>query len=139
MTMTAVVGSSGGVERRTLPRDVGDALRRARVARGWSVREAERRLGVSHPYLLRLERGERCPSLMVAVRLAIVLDLKDAVAERLYELAVSRGPDGRVLRSTGIPAADDSGSKRAASANRPKGRTRSRRANACLARSGHQP
>lgn len=40
------------------PIALGEALQDARIAHGWSLREASRRAGLSHSHLLRLERGD---------------------------------------------------------------------------------
>ena len=65
-----------------------DALRQARLDRCLSLREAARAAGIDHSYLLRLERGERCPRVGVAVRLAAVLGLDDDLATELIDASV---------------------------------------------------
>lgn len=74
--------------RRTLPPDLADELRAARTRAGWTLRQAAPRLGVSVPFLSRLERGLRAPSAAVAERLAGGLALAPPVADRLRAHAV---------------------------------------------------
>lgn len=53
------------------PRRVGEALRRARLYRRWSLREVERRTGRPNAYLSQIERGViRRPDPVVVWRLA---------------------------------------------------------------------
>jgi len=53
---------------------IGERLRMARRARGWSQRKLES-AGVSFAYISRIERGRRIPSLEVIRRLAAALDV----------------------------------------------------------------
>ncbi len=80
-------------ERRTLPPDVAAALRRARWARGLSLRGAARAVGIVHAYVHALEHGTRCPSAEVAELLVAGLGLDADLARRLRALAV--GDAGR--------------------------------------------
>ncbi|HSH59281.1 MAG TPA: helix-turn-helix transcriptional regulator, partial [Acidimicrobiales bacterium] len=52
--------------KRHLPADIARSLGLGRHHRGWSLRTAERRLGVSFGYLCHLESGNRVPSSVVA-------------------------------------------------------------------------
>ncbi len=52
--------------KRHLPADIGRSLKLGRQRRGWSLRTAERRLGVSFGYLCHLENGNRVPSSVFA-------------------------------------------------------------------------
>jgi len=56
-------------ERRTASR-LGQAVRRARSARGWSQAKLAEEVDVSTDYIGLLERGERLPSFTVVVQLA---------------------------------------------------------------------
>jgi transcriptional regulator with XRE-family HTH domain len=59
---------------------LGAELRAARKRRGLGLREAARRLELSHSYVASLERGERAPSAWNARRLVGVLGLEDPAA-----------------------------------------------------------
>jgi transcriptional regulator with XRE-family HTH domain len=74
--------------RRVPPPGLGDMLNRARLRAGYRLREAERLLGVTHPYLLRLESGERVPSRAVALRLAELLAMDEDERAELLAAAV---------------------------------------------------
>lgn len=56
-------------------RHVGTALRSRRLALGLTQVEVGQRAEVSSNYVARLERGELCPSLVVAASLAIALEM----------------------------------------------------------------
>jgi transcriptional regulator with XRE-family HTH domain len=64
-------------DRHYLPADVGRLLARARRGLGLSQGAVAARVGISRPFLTRLEAGQRAPSVAVAVRLAFVLQLSD--------------------------------------------------------------
>lgn len=51
--------------KRHLPADIGRSLKLGRQRRGWSLRTAERNLGISFSYLCHLEIGNRVPSSVV--------------------------------------------------------------------------
>jgi transcriptional regulator with XRE-family HTH domain len=64
--------ADGGEE----PGRVGEALRRARQHRGWSLREVERRTGRPNAYLSQVERGViRKPDPVILWQLADLYDL----------------------------------------------------------------
>lgn len=63
--------------RRTPPAEFGEVLREAREAVGLTPSETARHVGVTASYLSKLERGTRCPSVTVAERLAVILQLDD--------------------------------------------------------------
>lgn len=71
-----------------VPADVAGALREARTARGWSLWQAGRELGTDGAYVLRLERGERWPSVAMAELLVLVYRLDGDAAGRLLRCAV---------------------------------------------------
>lgn len=75
-------------ERRTPPAGLGPMLNRARLRAGLRGTEAARLVGISRQYLVRLESGQRCPSLEVAERLAEVLALTDGERTELMAAAV---------------------------------------------------
>jgi transcriptional regulator with XRE-family HTH domain len=54
---------------------VGEALRRARQARGWTQAQLAEAAGLSTNYVARLERGELGPSFFVANRLSTTLGI----------------------------------------------------------------
>jgi ribosome-binding protein aMBF1 (putative translation factor) len=54
---------------------VGEAVRRARQALGWTQSELAERSGLSSNYIARLERGELGPSLFVANQLCGALNI----------------------------------------------------------------
>ena len=62
-----------------------DLLATARQQLGLGVRQAARQIGITHPFLSRLERGLRRPSLAVATRIADTYRLTDG--ERLALMA----------------------------------------------------
>ncbi len=47
--------------KRHLPADIGRSLKLGRQRRGWSLRTAERNLGISFSYLCHLRSGIECP------------------------------------------------------------------------------
>ena len=75
-------------ERRTPPLAVGVMLRAARERAGLGVRETGRRAGITHTHVIGLERGARCPSVVVAEVLAVVLDLDSVEQAQLASAAV---------------------------------------------------
>lgn len=77
------------------PAEVSQMLARARMRRGWRLREAAARLGISAGYLSRLECGQRAPSVRMARRLAEGLRLTDAERAELYAVAVTDEDRGR--------------------------------------------
>ncbi|MGH3301130.1 MAG: helix-turn-helix domain-containing protein [Streptosporangiaceae bacterium] len=52
--------------RRTITVDLADALREARLARGWSIRGAAKRIGCTHGTVLHLVAARRGPSAIIA-------------------------------------------------------------------------
>jgi transcriptional regulator with XRE-family HTH domain len=78
-------------ERRTPPAGLGRMLNEARLRAGLRGTEAARLTGVSRQYLVRLETGQRCPSVEVAERLAVVLQLTGAEAGKLMAAAAKPG------------------------------------------------
>ncbi|WP_042427552.1 helix-turn-helix domain-containing protein [Streptacidiphilus anmyonensis] len=84
--------------RRTPPAGLGPLLNRARLRAGYRLREAERLLAVSHPYLLRLESGERVPSRAVASRIAALFVLDDDERAKLFAAAVDDAGADHPLR-----------------------------------------
>lgn len=74
-------------QRHVLPADLAAELRVARLRLGLGLRQLERLICISRGYLSRLERGERCPSVVVAEALAVSLKLDSSVRARLLELA----------------------------------------------------
>ncbi len=91
--------------RRIPPPELGPLLRAARLRAGLGLRETARRVEISHPYLLRLESGERCPSQAIADALAEVLDLPAAEAAILAGAAVSGAGRDHPWRSGATSAA----------------------------------
>jgi transcriptional regulator with XRE-family HTH domain len=73
---------------RDLPPDVAAMLRQARLARGWSLSEAERRTLISRRMLSLLERGERRPSVVLAESLVQAYRLGPVSSARLAAVAV---------------------------------------------------
>jgi len=76
------------VARRDLPADVAAMLRRARLARGWSLSEAERRSLISRRMLSLLEQGQRRPSVVLAESLVQAYRLGPGDSARLQAVAV---------------------------------------------------
>jgi len=74
--------------RRTITRELAQALADARRARGWSLREAARRIGCAHGTVAHLERGRRAPSVVMAESIADAYRLDDQWALRLLAEAV---------------------------------------------------
>lgn len=75
--------------RRRLPTDVGAMLAGARRRRGWSIRAAAERAGISHGYLWMLEHAERAPSVLVASDLSATLKLDGGERATLMGHAVN--------------------------------------------------
>lgn len=76
-------------ERRRLAPELGALLRDARCARGMTRAALAAAVGVSWPYIGRLERGERCPSTVVAERLIKVLELRHDAADAIWFAAAT--------------------------------------------------
>jgi DNA-binding XRE family transcriptional regulator len=75
--------------RRELPADVAGMVATARRRRGWGVREAARRIGVSPGTIVHLEKGRRAPSVIVAENIIDAYRLPDESAEMLLAVAVT--------------------------------------------------
>lgn len=89
--------------RRVPPPELGPMLRAARARAGLGLREAARRAGVSHPYLLRLEACTRCPSTGVVSGLIEALCLTEDERRRLAESAVDDVGRAHPLRQISVP------------------------------------
>lgn len=77
-------------QRRIPPAEVGQMIGRARMRAGLRGPECAREVGISRPFMFRLETGQRCPSVDVAERLADVLKLTAEERPELMAAAVSR-------------------------------------------------
>ncbi|MFJ7242365.1 helix-turn-helix domain-containing protein [Streptomyces olivaceus] len=75
--------------RRTPPQGLGPLLQGARERADLSQSETGRRAGVPQSYVWKLEAGLRCPSMLVAERLADVLQLTLPECQTLFGCAVS--------------------------------------------------
>jgi transcriptional regulator with XRE-family HTH domain len=75
--------------RRAVTPDLAAMLRSARTGRGWSVRQAAQRAGVTPGTIAHLERARRSPSLIVAEAIAGAYELEPAAARALLAEAVS--------------------------------------------------
>ncbi|WP_037365600.1 helix-turn-helix domain-containing protein [Amycolatopsis orientalis] len=71
-----------------LPKIVGSAIREARVAKKWGVRELARRIGVSPGAIPVWERGQRTPSPLVVALIFGKLGVADDEQERILNLAL---------------------------------------------------
>jgi DNA-binding XRE family transcriptional regulator len=89
------VEQQGVRQRRTPPPELGPMLAAARVRAGYRGAEAARLVGVSRQYLVRLESGQRCPSVDVAARLVEVLGLTGAERAQLMAVAVVKADRDR--------------------------------------------
>lgn len=80
---------------------VGSVLRRARLRRGWTLRELAEAARVSVPYLSEIERGrkELSSEILAAICKALGLRLNDLLDEVMRELA------GRESETVGAPRA----------------------------------
>ena len=74
--------------RRTIGQDVADMLADARRDRGWSLRQAGRRVGVTAGTIVHLEKARRAPSISVAEDIIAAYELPDECAEMLRSAAV---------------------------------------------------
>jgi transcriptional regulator with XRE-family HTH domain len=74
---------------------VGEAVRRARQAQGWTQAQLAEHAGFSSNYIARLERGELGPSLFVAARLCETLGID--VAELLGSTPPARTTRRRIV------------------------------------------
>jgi transcriptional regulator with XRE-family HTH domain len=81
--VTNTTGVSG-----QLPPELAEVLHAARVRRGWSYREAARRVGIGVGYMHALDHGHRRPSYSIALALADALALDPHTADDLIEQAV---------------------------------------------------
>lgn len=75
-------------ERRIPPPGLGELVRTARMRHGWRLREAARIMQISASYLCRIETGERCPSTVVAHRLAEMLPMTESERTELFAAAL---------------------------------------------------
>ncbi|MCU1616872.1 MAG: family transcriptional regulator [Frankiales bacterium] len=89
--------------RRTPPAGLGPMLGAARMRAGYRLREAARRAGINHAYLLHLETGQRVPSMAVATSLAEMLDLDEAERAQLFAAAVDDAGRSHPGRRSGEP------------------------------------
>lgn len=81
---SAAAGGTGWTDdRHYLSTQVAADLRAARLALGLSLREVADRAGTDFSYLSKLERGERCPSTVIAEALIGALALAEDLARRL--------------------------------------------------------
>src|SRR5882672_11282692 len=86
------------------PVGTGLRVRALREAMGFSLRDLAERSGVSAPMLSQVERGETSPTLAVAEKIAVGLELTLSQLLRLDEgehVAVSRAGDRRTLERGG--------------------------------------
>jgi transcriptional regulator with XRE-family HTH domain len=74
--------------RHTLPDDVAEFLRAARLRAGWSFRAAARETGISRGMLCEIEHGRRAPSAEVAGLLCRHYPLSMAERARLLTVAI---------------------------------------------------
>jgi ribosome-binding protein aMBF1 (putative translation factor) len=66
----------GDVQYQDYPRTLGERIRAARTAKGWSLHELARQAGVERKWIRLLESGERSnASLDIATKLAVALDV----------------------------------------------------------------
>ncbi|MHA6762063.1 helix-turn-helix domain-containing protein [Streptacidiphilus sp. PAMC 29251] len=77
-------------QRRIPPPELGQMLGRARMRADLRGREAARLVGISRQYLVRLEVGQRSPSVAVAEQLAEVLQLTAHERAALMAAAVAK-------------------------------------------------
>ncbi|WP_042400360.1 helix-turn-helix domain-containing protein [Streptacidiphilus carbonis] len=87
-------------ERRLPPPELGPMLAAARMRAGLRGREAARLLGLSQSYLVRLESGQRVPSMTVAGRLAERLGLSEDERAALLTAAVDDAGADHPARTT---------------------------------------
>lgn len=71
-----------------LPKIVGSALREARKAKNWGVRELARRIGVSPGAIPEWEQGRRTPSPLIVARILGTLGVVGDEQERILNLAL---------------------------------------------------
>lgn len=87
--------NSGQPRRTPLDPEIAESVRRAKLRTRKSWRWLAKRLGVSHPHLLQISQGDRCPSRSVAEAMRS-LPFEEGEWEALYEAAVvGRGRDRR--------------------------------------------
>lgn len=71
---------------------LGDAIRRAREAKGWSLRELAKMTGLSHSFINQIELGDKQPGLSTAAKLAEALELDPAVFLAMRLLPATKRP-----------------------------------------------
>jgi len=86
--VTAAGISRRAAERRTITPELAVMLAEARRARGWSLREAARRIGCTPGSVVHWERGRRAPSAYYALKLVRAYGLGGPRAARLLDEAV---------------------------------------------------
>jgi transcriptional regulator with XRE-family HTH domain len=89
----------GAQQRHEISHGLAAVLRAARRSRGWSLREAARRVGVAHGTIVHLEQGRRAPSAYVAGQLADAYGLAAADAEWLRSEAIPGAGKSSPLRA----------------------------------------
>jgi transcriptional regulator with XRE-family HTH domain len=85
--------------RRAVPPDVAAMLAEARRNRGWSIREAARRAGVTPGTIVHLEAARRAPSIIVAEDIIEAYGLPPRDAARLRNAAVTDAGRSSPLRA----------------------------------------
>lgn len=85
---------------------VGGLLRKARNKRGWPLREVASKLGVSIPYLSRVEQDKQTIRPILLRKLATVLELDTKATQRLFQL-LGRLPPAVEARLLSVPDAWD--------------------------------
>ncbi|MEY9894263.1 DNA-binding XRE family transcriptional regulator [Catenulispora sp. MAP5-51] len=74
--------------RRVPPPELGPMLKAARARAGLGLREAAHSVGITHSYLIALERGARSPSIEIASRLTEVLQLSGEESVAVFAASV---------------------------------------------------
>lgn len=89
--------------------DLGTLLRETRLARGWSLREVERRTGIDNAHLSQIETGHiEKPAMHLLYTLSRLYDLDYARLMRAAGYATDEAaPDARTLQGAALDSLSD--------------------------------
>jgi transcriptional regulator with XRE-family HTH domain len=93
--------NEAGSYRRRLTWESAAMIKRARLAKGWTLAEAAKTAGITEAFWWMLENQHRAPSMTTAQAIARVLGLDWDQAEMLYSESVENAGRSKASRSAG--------------------------------------
>jgi transcriptional regulator with XRE-family HTH domain len=93
--------SEAGSYRRRLTWESAAMIKRARLAKGWTLADAAKTAGITEAFWWMLENQHRAPSMETARGIARVLDLDWDQSEQLYSESVENAGRSKPSRSGG--------------------------------------